>query len=252
MSRPALIPHDLKYHFHNKKCCIDVRGGQCHAIKANTTNRHWHNVVTLQKAAVAINHKTKHANNAVKSSSEPFHVLSFGCGANTFYWGRYKFVRVKKYQGQDCFELSYVDDGDLDMCLPKDTIQTRSHLEKQWLDAFNVSDTEHVYEPATLHLPASELLPDKQYTPDIWLPNEKEFIEIKGKQPSNIEMEKCRLTSQLGFKIKMFRGAPDGFDCYEWSSDGKYTKKHFTSWYRYVHPRSPRKRRRIHNIQNNV
>lgn len=248
MNRPALIPHNLKEHFHNKNCCIDVRGKQAYAIKANTNNRRWHNVITLRKAAIAINYQTKHANQAVQTSNEPIHVLSFGCGADTFYWGRYRFVKMKAYQGQDCFELEYVDDGDLRMCLPHDILKTRSKLEKQWVDAFNVSGTEHVYEPATLHLPPSILLPDKEYTPDVWLPETKEFIEIKGPQPSDIEFEKCRLTNQLGFKIKMFRGAPDGFDCYEWDTNGKRSKTRHASWYRYVHPRNPRKRRRIHNV----
>lgn len=248
MSRPALIPHDLKYHFHNKNCCIDVRDGQVHAIKANTNNRNWHNVVTLEQAAIAMNKCTKRANKSLTSSTQPVHVVSFGCGANSYYWGRYTFVRMKTYEGIECFQLRYVDDGDLSMCLPKDTTQTRSKLEKQWLDAFHVSGTEHKYEPATMHLPASATLPDKEYTPDIWFPSTHEFVEIKGKKPSAEELEKCRLTSQLGFKIKMFRGAPDGFDCYEWSEDGKYTKTHHKSWYRYVHPRAPRKRRRLHNV----
>lgn len=248
MNRPALIPHALKAHFHNKNCCIDVRSKVAYAMKANTNNRSWHNVITLDKAAIAINHRTKHANRSVDNSKEPIHMLSFGCGADTFYWGRYRFVRRRTYQGQECFELKYVDDGDLAMCLPKGAHQTRSHLEKQWLDAFHVSGTEHVYEPATLHLPSSELLPDKEYTPDIWLPDKKEFIEIKGPAPNVKELEKCRLTTQLGFNIKMFHGAPDGFTCYEWDENGKCSQTRHASWYRYLHPRSARKRRKIHNV----
>jgi hypothetical protein len=73
-------------------------------------------------------------------------------------------------------------------------------------------------------------------------------VEIKGKKPSAEELEKCCLTSQLGFNIKMFRGGPDGFDCYEWSEDGKYMKTQHKSRYRYVHPRSLRKRRGLHNV----
>jgi hypothetical protein len=248
MNRPALIPHHLKEHFHSKHSCIDIRGKKAHAIKANTNNRSWHNVITSECAAIAINYRTKHANTVVQTSKDPIHVLSFGCGADTFYWGRYRFSSMKTFQGQECFVLKFVDDGDLHMCLPKDTQQTRSRLEKQWLDAFDVSGTEHVYEPATLHLPSSKLLPDKEYTPDIWLPASHEFIEIKGPKPSKVELEKCRLTTQLGFKIKMFRGAPDGFDCYDWDSNGKYTKSHHSSWYRYEHPHGARKRRRVHNV----
>lgn len=246
--RPALIPHSLKSLFHDKKSCIDVRNGTVHAIKANTNNRTWHNVITLDKAAIATNRRTIAANTAVSSSTEPFHVVSFGCGADTYYWGRYKFVRMKRYDGQKCFELHYADDGDLAMCLPKNARQTRSYLEKQWLDAFEVSDFEHVYEPATLHLPSSNILPDKEYTPDVWIPKTREFIEIKGPKPNDIELEKCRLTTQLGFKIKMFHGAPDGFECYDWDSEGKCTQSKHRSWYRYLHPERARKRRRLHNV----
>ena len=252
MNRPALIPNDLKALFHNKNCCIDVRDNKPFSLKANTSNRNWHNVVTLEKAAVAINHRTKRANSAVRKSTQPFHVLTFGCGADTYYWGRYRFACVRTFQGQTCFELHYVDDGDLHLCSPKDARQTRSHLESQWLDAFQVSGTEHVYEPATLHLPPSELLPDKQYTPDIWLPDKQEFIEIKGPNPSAEELEKCRLTTELGFKIRLFHGAPDGFVCYDWDKNGKCRSSKHRSWYRYIHPCAVRKKRKLHNVSQNV
>lgn len=248
MSRPALIPHALKSNFHNKNCCIDVREGCVHAIKANTNNRSWHNEVTKTRAAIAINRRTPRENKLVFESKTPIHVVSFGCGANTYYWGRYKFVKKKRCDGQLCFELKFVDNGDLDKCLPKDAQETRSLLERNWLDAMEISGTEHAFEPATLHLPSSTLLPDKEYTPDIWLTDSSEFVEIKGPPPSKKEFEKCRLASQLGFKIKMFHGGPDGFNCYTWSSEGKRTVERHNSWYRYLHPREKRKRRKIHNV----
>lgn len=249
MSRPALVPHHLKSLFHNKRSCIDVRNGHMYAIKANTNNRSWHNVVTKDKAAIAINVRTRDDNNAVFESTEPFHVLTFGCGADTYYWGRYSFVRKKTYGGQACFELKFADNGALGQCLSPNQAQTRSRLEDKWIKAFKGSDTAHTYEPATLKLPSSKLLPDKEYTPDIWFPETREFIEIKGPEPSAKEFEKCRLTTQLGFQIKLFRGGPDGFDCYEWSEDGKRSHKHYASWYRYLHPRNERKRRKLHNIK---
>ena len=248
MSRPALIPHHLKSTFHNKGSCIDVRDGRVHAIKANTNNRKWHNVVTKTKAAIAINPRTPRENKLVFNANEPFHVVSFGCGADTYYWGLYKFVKKKTYDGQQCFELKFVNTGLLDQCLPAGSTQTRSRLEERWIDAFNVSSTEYTYEPATLKLPSSELLPDKEYTPDIWLPQTSTFVEIKGPPPSEKEFEKCRLSTTLGFKIKMFHGGPDGFDCYDWSEDGKRSKTHHASWYRYLHPSGSRKRRKIHNV----
>lgn len=244
MSRPALIPHHLKANFHNKSCCIDIRNGKVHAIKANTNNRNWHNVVSKTKAAIAINRRTVRENKKVFESKEPFHVVTFGCGADTYYWGRYSFVKKRKYNDQLCFELKFVDNGDLSVCLPKETVQTRSRLEDRWINAFEVSSKAFVYEPATLKIDAN-----KEYTPDIWFPDDTTFVEIKGPNPTRAEFEKCRLTSQLGFKVKMFHGGPDGFDCYSWSKDGKKSKKHHTSWYRYLHPEGPRKRRKLYNIE---
>ena len=247
MSRPALIPHAIRGYFHNKKSCIDIRNGRVHAIKANTNNRKWHNVVNIRGASIAMNRRTPKDNRLLMESTIPFHVVTFGCGADTYYWGRYRFQRKGRHDGQSTFELKYVDAGDLKECGPVGTEQRRSRLEERWQDAFEVSSKEFVYEPATLKLPSTDMLPDKEYTPDYWLPASSTFIEIKGPPPSDEEFEKCRLSTQLGFKIKMFHGGPDGFDCYDWSKDGKRTKKHHASWYRYLHPNPQRKRRKLYN-----
>jgi hypothetical protein len=174
-------------------------------------------------------------------------MLSFGCGADTKYWGRYV---CRSGSTLETFELQYVDDGLLANCLPPGTLNTsRSYLERQWDEAFNVAGVENIYEPATMKLSQCKVFPTgKEYTPDVWLPEVGTFIEIKGPPPSPIEFEKCRLTRQLGFNIKMFHGAPDGFDCYDWSSTGKRSKTSHTSYYRYLHPKNARKRRRIHNV----
>ena len=100
MSRPGLIPHRLKSRFHNAKSCIDVRSGAVHAIKANLYNRIWHNEVGLESASISVNKRTPRANNLVRKSKEPFHLLSYDTGADTRYWGRYICVG-----GTDTFEL---------------------------------------------------------------------------------------------------------------------------------------------------
>lgn len=247
MSRPATIPHHLKEQFHNKRCCIDIRDDRVHAIKVNTNNRRWHNEVSAAYATVAVNQKTRRENKLVRTQKEPFHLLSFGCGADTKYWGRYTCNHSKD---KSTFHLQYVDDGDLNLCLPRGQSNTsRSYLEKRWAEAFDVAGVKHVYEPATMKLPVCDAFPDgKEYSPDVWLPNQHGFIEIKGPPPSTEEMEKCRLTKTLGFNIQMFRGAPDGFECYEWHKDGSYTKTEHASYYRYLHPSNARKKRRIHNV----
>ena len=125
MSRPALIPHNQKALFHNKKSCIDIRDGHVHSIKANTNNRTWFNEVNADSATISINPRTKRDNRLVYASKEPFHVLSFGCGADTYYWGRYKCVGGQRSKQ---FKLVYVDDGSMDACLPQGATNHRSKL----------------------------------------------------------------------------------------------------------------------------
>ena len=246
MSRPATIPHNLKDSFHNKRCCIDLRHGKVHAMKVNTNNRSWHNVVSASTASIAMNLKTRRENRMVRTQQEPFHLLSFGCGADTQYWGRYRCSTVTP----STFELVYVDDGELSVCLaPGHCNTSRSYLERQWDSAFAVAGVENVYEPATMKLPPCVTFPQgKEYSPDVWLPASQTFIEIKGPVPTSEEFEKCRLTRQLGFPIQMFRGAPDGFDCYVWDADGTRTKSVHESYYRYLHPSGRRKRRKLINV----
>jgi len=250
MSRPAVIPHDLKENFHNKRCCIDVRNGTVHAMKINTNNRKWQNKIDLHQAIVAMNPKTRRENRLVLHQKAPFHMLSFGCGADTKYWGRYVCrVVSSKRSGSISFHLEYVDDGLLGRCLPVGERNTsRSYLERQWDQAFKVAGTVNIYEPATMTLPSCLTFPNgKEYSPDVWCPGSGTFIEIKGPPPTEEEFEKCRLTRALGFKIQMFHGAPDGFDCYEWTRDGERSMRTYASYYRYLHPKKSRKRRRLYN-----
>jgi hypothetical protein len=237
MNRPALIPHNLKPLFHNKKSCIDVREGVVHSLKANTNNRTWHNEINLDSASISINPRTRRENRLVFTSKEPFHVLSFGCGADTYYWGRYKCVSKS-----GTFELEYVDEGLLSSCVGS---VHRSKLETKWSKTFEKNNIDAIFEPATM-----KLSDNTEYTPDFWLPESNTFIEIKGPNPSKREFTKCVETRRLGFKIKMFHGSPTSFDVYDWSEKGKMKKSEHDSYYRYLHPSGARKRRRIHNVAN--
>lgn len=238
--RPVLIPHKLKPLFHNKKSCIDARDGQVHAIKANTNNRTWHNKVKLQTALISINPRTRCENEMVYKSKTPFHVLSFGCGADTYYWGRYLCIGGRNV-GK--FELKFIDDGSLEACLQENDVNYRSKLETNWSNAFKEHNIDAIFEPATMKLGDGT-----EYTPDFWLPATSTFIEIKGPPPSEREFLKCSQTSQLGFNIKMFRGGPKGFEVYNWSKKGVMTSSACESFYRYLHPVNTRKRRKVHNV----
>lgn len=240
MSRPALIPHNQKALFHNKKSCIDIRDGRVHSIKANTNNRTWFNEVNSDSATISVNPRTKRDNSLVYTSKEPFHVLSFGCGADTYYWGRYKCVGGQRSKQ---FKLVYVDDGSMDACLPQGATNHRSKLETSWSKAFEKQGIAATFEPATMKLPDGT-----EYTPDFWLPETSTFIEIKGPNPTKREFKKCAETRRLGFNIKMFHGSPSDFDVYDWSTPGKMIKREESTFYRYLHPAGARKRRRIHNV----
>lgn len=245
MSRPALIPHRLKFRFHNAKSCIDVRNGKVHAIKANLYNRIWHNEVKLQSASISINKRTVRENRLVRKAKEPFHLLSYGTGADTMYWGRYICVG-----GTDTFELVYVDDGLLDLCETMATKSKRSYLETLWADTFEEHNIAAIFEPVSTRLPGKPFgqVVERMYNPDFWLPEAGIFIEIKGPPPTEEEFLKCKLTRDLGFKIKMFRGSPDGFTEYDWDAKGRRTSKEHKSFYKYLHPERKRKRRRLHNV----
>lgn len=244
--RPATIPHEIKEYFHNKPSCIDARGGKVHCIKINTNNRRWRNVIDDNTAVISVNPKTKFQNNLVWKQKTPFHVISFGVGPETVYWGRY----VATNRGGTTFKLKYVDEGELSKCLPVGSRnESRSLLEQRWARAFKDANIKSIYEPATLKFqPCAAFRSGKEYTPDVWLPDSSEFIEIKGPPPNSSELEKCRLTRSLGFKIKMFHGGPESFDCYEFGSDGVSSVEHYDSFYRYLHPAGNRKKRKIHNI----
>jgi len=222
--RPRIIPQSKKDVLHNAKKCIDIRNNTVHAIKANTNNRKWHNEVNEKTAIISTNQYTPKDNKAVYEAVEPFHVLSFGSGANTLYWGRYICVGGA---GEGVFRLKYVDDGVLnELEEPK----FRSKLEEKWEDIFEDQNLKRSYEPCTL------LQTNREYTPDFYLWKKKTFIEIKGPPPNQDDFHKCIETAKMGFSISLFHGPPNGFTEYKYEvGTGKctlHTYDSFTKWTR--------------------
>ena len=208
MIRPVLIPHAAKAKLHNTNECICLRNGVAHAIKANTNNRTWINTVGLTHASIAMNPQTKKTNQAVRTAVNPIHLLSFGAGADTYYWGRYQCVG-----GTQTFELEYVDDGCAsEFTESTTTAQFRSILEKTWDTEFDALGLKTVYEPATFALNNR-----KEYTPDFWLPSSEWFVEIKGPPPTQVELDKCAQIAAKGFRIVLLHGPPDMFTAYTWT-----------------------------------
>lgn len=240
MQRPITLPHSAKEYLHRSKKCIDVRDNAAFSIKFNTSNRKWHNTVGIQNATVSINPRT-YSDNALVYAGTPIHVLSFGCGPDTYYWGRYRCTGGRPHK---VFHLEYVDDGDLEM-FGADALQgKRSRLEQQWEKAFETAGIRAVYEPATIRISR-----EQEYTPDFWLPESKEFIEIKGPPPTQGEFDKCKSTVEKGFPIKMFRGPPSNFTVYNWDKMGTVTSEVHDSFYRYNHPVPKRKKRILYNAE---
>lgn len=241
LQRPFVVGHKQKGFFHNQRKCVDVRNGKVHCIKANTKPNGWHNVVDADRAEISINPKTLTDNGLVWNSTYPFHLISYGRGPNTHYWGRYRCVGGR---AQQKFLLEYVDDGVAKRLDVDQLGGHRSRLEGQWTSAFEQHNVKHSYEPATMLISRT-----CEYTPDYWLPDAKEFIEIKGPEPTEAEFEKCRQTRLKGFPIKLFRGPPTCFDVYDWDSDGKRIgPTRYGSVYRYLHPAPKRKRRKLVNM----
>jgi hypothetical protein len=240
MQRPITLPHSAKEYLHTSKKCIDVRDKKAFSIKFNTSNRKWHNTVGIQNATVSVNPRTRYDNMLVYAGT-PVHVLSFGCGPDTYYWGRYKCTGGRSHK---VFQLEYVDDGDLEL-FGADALQgKRSRLEQKWEQAFEEAGVRAVYEPATIRLSR-----EQEYTPDFWLPESKTFIEIKGPPPTPGEFDKCVGTMNKGFSIQMFRGAPSDFTVYDWDKAGTRTSSQHSSFYRYNHPAPHRQKRILYNAE---
>ena len=173
--------------------------------------------------------------NALVYKGDPIHVLSFGCGPDTYYWGRYRCTGGKSRR---VFQLEYVDDGDIELFRTDDHGGKRSRLEQQWEKAFSDAGIHAVYEPATIRLSR-----EQEYTPDFWLPESSTFIEIKGPTPTQASLTSAFTRPKRDFALKCSKGHFK-FTAYEWTPKGSKTTLVEMSLYRYNHP-APKRRRRI-------
>ena len=233
--RPVLIPHAAKAKLHDTNECFCLRNGVAHAIKANTNNRRWVNSVGPSRASIAMNPQTKQTNQAVRTATNPIHLLSFGAGADTYYWGRYRCVG-----GTQTFELEYVDDGCASE-FAESTVRFRSNLEKTWDVEFDALGLKTVYEPATFALNNR-----KEYTPDFWFPASEWFVEIKGPPPTPVELDKCAQIASMGFRIVLLHGPPDAFTAYTWTKGNTCacTQHEYTSLAEWFDQKITNKRKR--------
>ena len=80
----------------------------------------------------------------------------------------------------------------------------RSRLEARWAIFFDEMKIKYEYEKEGYDLDGV------WYLPDFWIPSWKAFVEIKGEQPTQQEIDKClRLKDRVGrTKIMLFVGDP--------------------------------------------
>jgi hypothetical protein len=103
----------------------------------------------------------------------------------------------------------------------------RSRLEARWAVFFDALGIKWEYEKEGYELPSG------WYLPDFWLPDDRLWVEIKGQEPSAIELQLAKeLTESTKFGAFVFHGVPlennghgfpveflneDDFDVYEWN-----------------------------------
>ena len=80
----------------------------------------------------------------------------------------------------------------------------RSRLEARWAIFFDEMKIKYEYEKEGYDLDGV------WYLPDFWIPSWKAFVEIKGQEPTQREIDKClKLKDQVGrTKVIMFTGDP--------------------------------------------
>lgn len=176
---PVLLAQEWRERIHNTGECIDVRNGVVHSMKActSTKSRKWTNTIRTETASIEMNLTTQKMNNYVMRATAPFHLISYGSGANTMYHGRWKYVKrgtlpPNSYRkARYTFELAYVDDGNASSMIQKEE-NRRSSYEREWASAFeNLSLHAAAYEPATFaNIYDTEQGTIREYTPDFFLP----------------------------------------------------------------------------------
>ena len=80
----------------------------------------------------------------------------------------------------------------------------RSRTEARWAVALTTANIPFEYEPQGFDLPSG------WYLPDFWLPERKQWLEIKGEEPSDRELALARdLSSASGRYVLIAVGPPD-------------------------------------------
>ena len=92
----------------------------------------------------------------------------------------------------------------------------RSRLEARWAVFFDTLGIKWEYEVEGFDLGAAGL-----YLPDFWLPERGWWVEIKGKAPTEIELEKikCLSTGECGSMLLF--GTPESEDIFLWEESKK-------------------------------
>jgi hypothetical protein len=86
-----------------------------------------------------------------------------------------------------------------------DGILFRSKTEARWAAFFKAYGIRYEYEKEGYDLGGGIC-----YLPDFWLPDLNRWFEVKGKEPSQEELEKCRaLAIETGSEVLLAAGSPD-------------------------------------------
>lgn len=244
---------------HNKRACFDVRDDKesfmyIHAVKfrVGPHRGHFKNRIDHAVAHLQVNPVTRRDNTLLLNQTTPFHLLTYGCGPDTFYHGRY--VCTGKNKAKTHFILRYQDCGDViigtkrfrdedidsdsadnvaagnnachnpsDIVLPLSNQEKnayRSRLELTYARYFTQMGLTVVHEPATFDI--SEAGKPQYYTPDFYIVDHAVWVEIKGPRPNENELDKCKKLNMRGFKIILLHGnSPSNPECWFW----KYPKQ---------------------------
>jgi len=206
MFKPTMIPHDLRAKLHwGRGCfCLCEKETTVFSMKVSTNKRlGYNNMVTKDDAIIEYGGPSNgYYIRLLKKQKYPVHLLTFGKGANAYYWGRYKYKQVIDHK---YVFLKRVDDGMEIAEAPK--INARSNIERKWVKHFKSTNTKFCYEPCTFTLDIGDK--SVEYTPDFFLPKENIFLEMKGHgEPSVDARMRTDKVRRLGFNIKIVAGDP--------------------------------------------
>ena len=95
----------------------------------------------------------------------------------------------------------------------RDGYKFRSRLEARWAVFFSELGIDYEYEKEGFELSWYTRDGHFYYLPDFWIPSWNAFVEIKGEEPTEDELEKCQSLRDGGYgkkskKVIMFMGDP--------------------------------------------